>query len=283
MANPTLSYFLPPQWEFEHETGPILLGNIISNPKVPQYALNADERLPLPPFFLNKRKPSFKVTLTVDSTQTAGLDLSLFSLFGFDGGFDVERGKKQTYTINAVERLTQEINPRTEWVEECFKLPAIVNHLQDKGYKDLYLITGIMAAMSATVESHSKKKQLFGGKVGANLAAAGVPLGVGFHASASNDNEAEASIGKSDFILAYRLRKITYKKRHKLKNMVDLHKGAVLDKDSTEPLPEVVYYPEGVKLEEDDVEAEEVRLASVTAHDEENRDEFEFVIPVDEE
>jgi hypothetical protein len=153
MANPTLSYFLPPQWEFEHETGPILLGSIISNPKLPQYALNADNRLPLPPLFLNKGKPSFKVTLTVDSTQTAGLDLSLFSLFGFDGGFGIERGKKQTYTIDAVERLTQEINPSTEWVAECFKLSAIVKHLQDKGHKDLYLITGIMAAMSATVES----------------------------------------------------------------------------------------------------------------------------------
>jgi hypothetical protein len=184
MANPTLSYFLPPQGESEHETGPVLLGNIISNLKVPQYALNADKRLPLPPLFLNKRKPSFKVKLTVDSTQNAGLDLSLFSLFGFDGGFDVERGKRQTYTIDAVERLTQEINPSTEWVVECFKLPAIVKHLQDKGYKDLYLITGIMAAMSATVESHSKRKQLLGVKAGVNFAAAGVPLGVWAHASA---------------------------------------------------------------------------------------------------
>jgi hypothetical protein len=60
-------------------------------------------------------------------------------------------------------------------------------------------------------------------------------------------------------------------------------KGAVLDKDSTEALPEVVYYPEDVELEEDAVGAEEGCLASVSAHGEADSVEFEFVIPADEE
>jgi hypothetical protein len=54
-------------------------------------------------------------------------------------------------------------------------------------------------------------------------------------------------------------------------------KGDVLGKDSSELLPEVVYCPEDVELEEDEIGAEEVCLLSVTAHEEEDCVEFEFV------
>lgn len=204
MSNTVLYYFFPPQWDFDYG-GPISLGNIIADPRVPQYAINKDERLKVPDFFKNKRVPKFKAKITADSKQSVGINISLLSLFGLDADVNFERSKKQEYTIEAESRLTQEIDPSSEYVKSCFEQPAMKRHFAEKGYKDVYMISGIMAATKATVSSQSVKKTLFGGKFGISGAAAGVPLGGGAHASTESNTEAEVSVGESDFILAYRL------------------------------------------------------------------------------
>ena len=281
MANTVTSYFFPPEWDFEYG-GAISIGNIISDPKEPQYALNRDERLDLPPFLVNKRRP-FKATITVDSKQSAGVNMSLLSFLGFDGDSTFERSKKQVYTIEAKERLTQQIDPDAAYVEACFKQTAVAKHLQKTKFKDLYMIIGIMAATSATVTSQSIRRRLFGGKLGVDFTPAGAPVGAGIHGSVESGTEAEVTIGESDFILAYRLRKITYLKEGKVKKMADvLGNGTVLHKHGRSEAPEKVHEAQFVRLEEKEIGSEEFEFTSVKACDEDDGKFFELVIPVDE-
>jgi hypothetical protein len=278
--NKVKNYFFPPQWDFDHN-GPISLGNILADPKSPQCAINKDGQLPLPSFFKNKRIPKFKAKITADSKQSAGLNHSLLSLFGLNADITYERSKTQVYTIEAESRLTQEIDPSAEYVKACFGQPSVKRHFAEKGYKDVYMITGIMTATKATVSNREARRTLFGGRLGISGAAVGVPLGVGVETQNEGGGKAQVEIGASDFVLAYRLRKITYLKVGRVKNMVDVKgKGTVLDGDAKAEELEMEYEAKFVRLEGWEIGAEEFELEGVQARDEEGGQSFEFVIPV---
>ncbi|KAH0837206.1 hypothetical protein AYO21_08136 [Fonsecaea monophora] len=276
MANVQTSYFFPPQWTF-HVGGPISLGNILHDPKTPQYALNDEDRQPLPKLFIDDTKSHFAVTITNNKAKSAGIGSSLLQLFGFSADLAAERTKTLTWTIEADQLATQEINPKASYVETCFKHPEVQSFLRKTKFrKELYMITGIMAVSSATVSSEIGQKHLFSAKLGGNLApvAAGVPVEAHVSGSISGDRGKQGSFGKSDFILggansfeAYKLRKIQYLKTQSVKDMKDVYSGTVLDNDRPA-------LPLGDEVEEEDqtAEAQFLGLEDSVA----GRDEFEF-------
>jgi hypothetical protein len=278
MANVVISYFFPPQWNFEYG-GAISLGNIIDDPNMPQNALNEEDRQPLPRLTVNHTKPLFKATISVDLQQSAGLGTSLLQLFGFGADIKAERGKTRVYTIEAEKLLTQEINPLSTYVEKYFNHAEVKSHLERTGFRDLYMVVGIMAASTATVSSDIGRKRLFEGKVGANFAPAGAPVALEASASHKSETRAQVSFGKSDFILGYRLRKITYMKTGRLKKMEDVKRGTVLDDDAELQSPEMIYDVNFHRLEEKEIDAREFELESVIVEDEESGEKFEFVVP----
>jgi hypothetical protein len=282
MANVVKSYIFPPQWNFEY-AGAICLGNIIYDLKNPQYSLNEDNQEPLPRFIVDHRKPQFKAKIMVDSKQSTGLGTSLLTLFGFDVGVRAERSKNLEYVVEAEQLLTQEINPLPSYVKACFEHEEVAEYLKDTNYrKDLYMITGIMAARSAMVSSDVGRKHLFEGKAGFNLAPAGNPVGIDAHASTSSGQVVQASFGKSDFILGYRLRKITWSKKG-FKKMEDERQGVVLE-DGEEPEAAATRYEADIiRLEEGEIGSAEFELPSVTAQNEGTGETFEFVLPKDED
>jgi hypothetical protein len=151
----------------------------------------------------------------------------------------------------------------------------------EKGYKDVYMISRIMAAAKAIVSSQSAIKTLFRGKFGISGAPAGVPLSGGAQASTESNTEAEVSTGESDFILAYRLRKITYLKTSRVKRMEDVKgKGTVLDDDAGAEEPEMEYEANFVRLKNKAIGSDEFELASIGARDEDDAEASEFVIPL---
>jgi hypothetical protein len=174
------------------------------DPKAPQYALNDEDRQPLPKLFIDDLKPQFKATITDDRAKSAGIGSSLLQLFGFSADLNAERSKKRIWTIEAEQLLTQEINPKSSYVETCFKHSEVQNFLQKTNFrKELYMIIGIMAVSSATVSSEIGRKHLFGAKLGASFGPVtfGVPLDAHLNGSTSAERGTQASFGKSDFIL----------------------------------------------------------------------------------
>ena len=267
MANPEPSYFFPPSWNFQLN-GAIKLGNIITDPKKPQSYLNEDNRSPLPALIIDHTKPTFHATITADTTRSAGVGSSLLQLFGFAADLTLERGKHTTWTIAAEQLLTQEIDPKPAWVETCFAHPEVQRELQQAKYRrDLYMVVGVMAASAATVSSEVGTRRLFATKLGVNLApvAGGVPVEVHVEGKVGGEKGVEAGFGKSDFVLAYKIRKISYLKTMRVKKMSDVTKGTVLDGDAVGEEVEKEAVFELLKLDADDVGADEFDLEAVTA------------------
>lgn len=280
-------YFFPPKWDFNHD-GPISLGNILADPRTPHHAITRDSHLPPLSFSINSRTPKFKVKLECNPKQSPGINLSVLSLFGLGTDAPFDRCNKQEYIIEAESRLMQEIDPSAECVKACFEQPAMKRHFVEKGYKDVYMITGIMAATKATVSSRSARRTLFGGRLGVNGAAVEVPLGVETNPLNKGGGEAKVAMGKSDFVLAYRLRKITYLKGRRVKIIEEDLKGkwkrTVLNGDVNGETgePETEYDAKFVRLDGAHVGAEEFDLAGVGARDEDAEEAFEFVVPLEQ-
>jgi hypothetical protein len=291
MANVEPSYFLPPQWNY-HLGGPIALGNILSNPKEPQYAINDEDRQPLPPFTINDTKPSFKATITTKSATSAGIGSSLLQLFGFSADVNVSRAKNRTYTIEAKNLTVQEINPKPLWVEKCFTRADVADHIKRYGPKRLYMIIGIMAVESASVASDVGKKSLFESKIGASFVAGGAPLDANVHGSVERERGTTASFGESDFVLGYKLREITYLREKKEVGVMKDVKGGVLDdddgegigKEADEEKNEEAMELKFVRLEEDSVGADDFEYVGLQASAEGGGgDSFELVLPMYED
>ena len=281
MTNVHKFYFFPPQWDFE-VGGLVQLGNIIKDPKRPDEPLNDEKREALPALAINTPKPQFEVKIAVDSSNSIGAGVSLAQLFGFD--LKAERKKATLWTIKADQVLTQEIRPKDSYVEKCFLHNEVKAYLEKTKFrKDLYMIIGIKAASSATVASEDGKTTSFLGKVSVNPAAAsGVPVDVHAQASTSNDANTKAEFGKSEFILAYRLRKITYLKTQRVKNNEDYDRGAVLDRDAPTAEIELIHEAKFLRLEQEDTDHEEFNFPAVTATQEvvdDEEGEFQFVVP----
>ena len=287
MTNLEKSYFFPPQWNYQVR-GTIALGSIIANPKHPQSSLN-DEEMPgyvmpkLPRLVVDHPKPDFKVKLTDNTEVSASIGTSLLQLFGFGVDLKAALGKTLVYQIEAKNLLTQEIDPKPTYVEACFKHPEVERVLRESKFRrELYMIVGIMSVTDATVSCDVGRKRLFEGKAALDLTAAtGAPLGMHAQAGHERAKGTVASFGASNFILAYRLRKITFMKGSRLKKMEDEVKGTVLGKGHTAPAAERIEYAVFERLEEERIGADEFELESVTAYIDGDDEQVEFVVPDD--
>ena len=206
---------------------------------------------------------------------------------------NAERSKTTKWTVKAEELLTQEINPKPAYVETCLKKLNEQGHLKKPMFSgELYMIVGIMGATNATVSNEVGQKRLFGGKIGANLAVVtggAAPLDVHAKAQMAAERGAKASFGKSDFVLGYKLRKITYLRSFKVSALKDVKgKGTVLDENEVPQAAEVEKETEVkfIRLEEDAVGSEEFELADVAAQvvgDNGGGNRLKFVLPVNAE
>ncbi|KPI45615.1 uncharacterized protein AB675_733 [Cyphellophora attinorum] len=293
MANVETSYFFPPQWNYR-VGGPISLGNILSDPKQPQRALNDEQKKTLPKLIVDDTKPNFKAVIAAKHALSAGVGSSLLQLFGFSADVSFERSKKRIWTIEADKIHVQEIDPKPLYVEDCFQHPDVLDHMQRAKAKQLYMIVGVMAAEAATVSSDVGKRHLFGGRFGISaVPAGGVPVDANVSASTEREEDAQASFGASDFILGYKLREITFLlEEKKVVSMKDVKKGTLLDDAASEEDPggvdsdhqnrEVV--ARCVQLEEERVGPDDFEFVGlegdITADGESMHHRVEFAVPI---
>ena len=288
MADEVTSYFFPPKWHFQ-VGGPVALGSIIEDPKKPQASLNYEEPnpQPLPRLTVDHSKPDFKTKIVADTSVSAGIGTSLLQIFGFGVDVDVERGRRRVYEIEAEQLRTQEIEPVQSWVEKAFAYEEVQRVLRKNKFRiDLYMITGIKSATKASVSTDIGRRVLFNTKFGIDLTVptgGAAPIGLNVKGGTKIDRSTTASFGASDFILGYRLRKITYVKFSRKMRMDDVLKGTVLDGDAKAQRPETVDDAEFIRLEDEDIGADEFELSSVVAQIEGDEQALEFVVPEIEE
>ena len=289
MANRKLSYFLAPAWHYKPED-PIALGNIITDPRRPEDALNSDAHIYLPSLSVDFTKADYRAVLYQNQDTGIGISASVLSFLGLGGDLSVHSKKDLAYTFNAERLRTQQFSPNFPYVEASMQLAGVIKYLKDTKYRrDLYMITGIQIAYGGSINSFTKAQRGFSTQVGVNGIPAGILLEIGPHLSSFAGSTVEVSFGHAEeFVFAYRLKKISYMKKIRSFKVKDHTKGTTFGHDRDPKGPgfgmntaqaEEVAYAEPIGLDEEEIGGEKFELQeSVTALT--NHDEIlEYVVP----
>ncbi|KAF2403491.1 hypothetical protein EJ06DRAFT_527112 [Trichodelitschia bisporula] len=228
MKNPVKTYYLAPKLDWAAVGGPVRLGSIITGPARPDLAVDKK------PFELPQPVNYSKLEAwTYEDSGKRKLLAGLFCRFleatiGVDFHAKLERTQTKRYQFDRL--VTMSITPDVEYVK---------SRLEDDGVRELleannnkaYIITGLKIACNpsgATSTSRMTDTRL---RVGANLAAAGVPLTVGPELEASHSTEQSTSfVGGTDIIFAFEIQKIRVKwyKNGRAVTVTPRNKGAFM-------------------------------------------------------
>lgn len=144
--------------------------------------------------------------------------------------------------------------------------------------KPVYMVTGVKIARGASVTRLKTHSSSVGVQAGLSTDPSWVPCNVGLESEMSKHDSQSLSFEKSsDFVFAFRLRKITYDKKKPAKSE-SYNTGAMLGADdemtSTEPQAEIL------DVSESDVNAEDVNFANKETITEKGEDPDEAFVLV---
>ncbi|UNI23181.1 hypothetical protein JDV02_009016 [Purpureocillium takamizusanense] len=232
MANNVFYFYFAPTWDWPPD-GPIKLGNVLTSIKKPEQPLYT---APLPA--ASEVFSSEKTEVEYSQEKLAEGNFSILTKFlsilgvGVDVGADWQT-RNEEYAFERV--ITMQFVPKEDYIQTCIETEAVRRYLDRSRYrKPLYVITGIKTVYGAKVKSH--KSRAHSGKLGVSvdgtLSSGGiVPVslepGVGGKSEARTGTSWE---GSSDFVFAFRVRKIhVSKKPQTIDKNDDYNKGALLD------------------------------------------------------
>jgi hypothetical protein len=194
--------------------GPVGLGHIIDDPSelVP---LNRVDRQDIPEdeVYLS-HKSGFKATRGRLQNGEFGVWAKVLGLTGFGGKarWKYEMSSDDIYTFQSLD--TTFFNPKQKYVEKSMQVPAIKRFMEAARYKTpVYMITGLKVASGASLESSKTKNHGSMLTLEAHGTPIAIPAAMGSKAGvAKSKTESMSFASSSDFVIAFRLRKILYKK-----------------------------------------------------------------------
>ena len=281
MANLVKSYFLAPQWHHK-PGGAITLGSIVVDPKAPHVSYTKDSSVQLPALSVDHKTAPFQITLENSTKKQTGLSADILSALGVGGSIALNLSKSKSITISAREVQTQEIHPTYAYGDAMIQQGDVQRYLEGKRFKkDVYMVVGLKIAKNATIGTYTERGHGGDINVQANaLVFTGVPIGGGPMFNASSKHSASAFAGLSEpFILAYRVRRITFiKKKMRVRDMDEWAKGAVLDRDEAPEPEETVTVARFMRLDDDELQSQEIGAETLGATDEGSGDTFELLL-----
>lgn len=197
-------------------SGPIFLGSIIKSPRSPELSINGKKS----PLLSNLEVHESTLTdssrsLTKNGKSKTGVWAEFLNGTGISaevsGTWDTV--SSSTYKFSAL--ITRTISPSLSEIQAIFQEPGLQQTIKDSRFRDnLYMITGIKIARGAEVAIEKIKKRGGNLNFGVDWTPFGVPIKVG------PDVGIEREIGQgleekhtSDFVFAYRLREIRYRRK----------------------------------------------------------------------
>jgi hypothetical protein len=276
------TYFLVPTFDIlPPPTGTIALGAILSAPDRPSRPLNLPNlrHLQIP-----SHLPISKFTETDWSkiiSKTTGGSLGVFaqflSLTGIGGEVwaSGELSKEDVFAFNAVE--TTAFEPDDAFTEGVVKTSEQVKDFMRRNWigvkRPMYIVTGYKVVKGAKITRTKTWERAIKAQVGVDLTAVGAPVSPGPSGEVNRKGEEKTSTKISeDFVFAYRLRRIKWKKRGKVVETQDYEDGAFLQEEEEEDAVE--------EFDIEEVEKEDVRMDTAQpAIDDENGEECFCVLP----
>ncbi|KAI9667665.1 MAG: hypothetical protein M1821_000482 [Bathelium mastoideum] len=200
--------------------GPIALGNIIASWSTPEEALNSTDSTaqspPLPQIY-ESIQTNWKSEREKHRAGSGGVWASFLQFVGIGGDFGLSSSKSDKDIYEFERLVTRYLVPSSKYIEEALSHPDVQDFLQRTKSRDpLYMITGIKLAIGATFAREKMRERGINAQFGIDLTAAGMgttPIQVGPKVDLSRgSSDTESSSALSDFVFAYRLRRIRFKK-----------------------------------------------------------------------
>ena len=231
----TKTYFLCPTSDFIHPppTGPLCLGSIIRSTSAPQYPLNRASVVAVANAFPPVVETDWKKTISTEN----GLALGVYAQFlqlatcGLPLGpeMNVEHSNKtaDTFAFDTVTTLAFE--PTQEYVEEAVKAPAVQAWLREPRQRfalvsELFVVTGMKLVKGAKIKYSTSQSTMVKGNLGIDVTALGTTIGPKGHWASTNDDATESN-RESEFVFAFRVKRLKFGRRLKLE---EYNKGAFM-------------------------------------------------------
>jgi hypothetical protein len=283
------TYMLVPHHDFPAD-GPILLGTIILDPQQPGESLNEAEIPEIPPtskYSCHK----YNWEQTVDSTRNGNTSVwaRCVNILGLGGSFGLGFNTVAVDHYRFADLETTFFTPSQDYIEKAVKTPKVRSFLEGARYVPVYMVTGVKIVRGPGSHVVSRRSIAQGGQANISVPS---PMGAGGVVFDSGDvsfgqgGTANTSFnGSSDFVIGYRVGKITFQKvsegdrvprhqRHEVGAMLGISEGR-----ANEDAPTVK-----VILEEEEGIAEELHrqnMVAIGAIDEaDDKDCKCFVVPL---
>jgi len=234
MSNQKKTFFLCPTWDY-HPDGPIQLGNIILSPSTPAEALNGPESLRPAQDTLFPSTTKTSVTWSKENLRSGRYGLwteflSFLSGLGASASVSHESLAEQAYVFDVVD--TTEFIPTPEYLARSMAAPAVVSFLEKSRFrKHVYMITALKVVRGARAKSALSQSLGAELKVGLDGTLTGAPARFGPEVHGEwNDRESGSFGGSSDFVFAFRLRKVVVHRSEEITH-VEYTNGAMYDAD----------------------------------------------------
>ena len=265
MANPSRTYILAPTRDTPPD-GPICLGNIVASHKDPEEKENHNpprERLGDNRTY-SARKSGWSDIDTARQTVEGGFFAKFLSVFVFGGEASLRHVRYSSTSLSAAFMDTYWFNPTKQYIEESIQDPGVKSYIEENKWRNpVYMITGLMIVRGASASKSAMAEKGIHTQFGVDITA-GVPLTLGPKLDLETSREQTMLFDHaSDFVLAYRLRKIKVKQSGTVKSK-QYSKGALYDSDIQNDAHIDKHYWEASQIIDEEYAAEPANGSSST-------------------
>ena len=212
------TYMLVPHYDFP-PGGPIVLGSIISDIRKPDDSLNPEDIVEIPETSkYATHKHDWQHTVESINGGGTGVWARCLSILGFGGSINMHFDSRSLDHYRFRDLETVFFSPTQGYLKEAVNRESVREYLEGSLYAPIYIITGLKIVRGPGAEV-TKRRSLGGdgsAKFGVPATLAGVPFAVDTGEVTLHHTDAENTSfgGSSDFIIGYRLGKITFHRNH---------------------------------------------------------------------
>jgi hypothetical protein len=214
MAATLKLWMLVPHHDFPAD-GPLVLGSIIGNLSDPGDSLNEGAIIEIPQSSIHKVH-KYDYRTTIESTTNGGAGvlaryLSAFSWGKLGASFDT----KTTTHFHFRDLETTYFSPNLSYVKQSLSKHDVQEYLEGANYAPVYMITGLKISRGPDAQVTNRSSYGRGGqaKVGLTANVAGCPIVIDAGDVTLNQSRLDDTSfgGSSDFVVGYRLGKISFR------------------------------------------------------------------------
>lgn len=225
------TYIPCPNWDIPDNSTLVTLGSLIRDPKNPESRIPRFVPTPIPAGSIHTgAKTDWHTTLTELLSGRLGIWAQCLQIVGLGGdlSFSALRSSLEGHKFEVLE--TKYFLPTDEFIKESLKNDFVQGFFEvNEWRKSVYMITGIKIARGASVDNRKTSEVGGNGKVGVDLTAVGAPVMLGPEAGFEKKRERiVAYAGSTDYVFAYRLKRIRARRGGKLEEG-DYLKGALFE------------------------------------------------------